>query len=141
MGLKLDVEELRRQFDHFRKGHPELAAGVPGYALPPYAGYLFAAPALAGNGPALTEDAPGRDLAVVASAAQAAAPPAPPVDDGLPEDVLVVFKAGMTMQELEREAITAVLKEVRGNRRRAAELLGIGERTLYRKIKEYGLPL
>jgi len=141
VGLKLDVEDLRRQFDHFRKGHPELTAGVPGYALPPYAGYPFVAPALAGNGPARTEDTPGRDLAVVASAAQAAAPPAPPVDDGLPEDVLVVFKAGMTMQELEREAITAVLKEVRGNRRRAAELLGIGERTLYRKIKEYGLPL
>ena len=26
-----------------------------------------------------------------------------------------------------------------GNRQQAAEILGIGERTLYRKIKEYGL--
>ena len=26
-----------------------------------------------------------------------------------------------------------------GNRKRAAEVLGMGERTLYRKIKEYGL--
>jgi len=26
-----------------------------------------------------------------------------------------------------------------GNREQAAQLLGIGERTLYRKIKEYGL--
>ena len=34
----------------------------------------------------------------------------------------------------------AALKETRGNRRRAADLLGIGERTLYRKIKEYRLP-
>ena len=26
-----------------------------------------------------------------------------------------------------------------GNRKKAAEVMGIGERTLYRKIKEYGL--
>jgi len=38
------------------------------------------------------------------------------------------------------EAIEAALKETRGNRRRAAALLGIGERTLYRKIKEYRMP-
>jgi DNA-binding NtrC family response regulator len=55
-----------------------------------------------------------------------------------PEGV-VVYKPGMTMQDMEREAITAALSEVRGNRRRAAEMLGIGERTLYRKIKEFGL--
>jgi DNA-binding NtrC family response regulator len=34
----------------------------------------------------------------------------------------------------------AALKETRGNRRKAAEQLGIGERTLYRKLKEYGIP-
>ena len=45
------------------------------------------------------------------------------------------------MQQLEKEAITAALKEVSGNRRRAAEMLGMGERTLYRKIKEYDIPL
>ena len=35
--------------------------------------------------------------------------------------------------------IAAALQETGGNRRRAAEKLGIGERTLYRKIKEFGL--
>jgi DNA-binding NtrC family response regulator len=45
----------------------------------------------------------------------------------------------MTMAEVERAAIEGALRETKGNRRRAAELLGIGERTLYRKIKEYGL--
>ena len=44
------------------------------------------------------------------------------------------------MAEVERAVIEAALKETRGNRRRAADLLGIGERTLYRKIKEYRLP-
>ncbi len=41
------------------------------------------------------------------------------------------------MAELERAAIEATLKSVDGNRRRASEKLGIGERTLYRKLKEY----
>ncbi len=40
---------------------------------------------------------------------------------------------------MERRAIEAALAEVRGNRRKAAELLGIGERTLYRKIAKYEL--
>ena len=38
---------------------------------------------------------------------------------------------------MERAAIEASLRDTRGNRRRAAEQLGIGERTLYRKLKEY----
>nr|NIP57555.1 sigma-54-dependent Fis family transcriptional regulator [Gemmatimonadota bacterium]NIP78022.1 sigma-54-dependent Fis family transcriptional regulator [Gemmatimonadota bacterium]NIR77948.1 sigma-54-dependent Fis family transcriptional regulator [Gemmatimonadota bacterium]NIU30335.1 sigma-54-dependent Fis family transcriptional regulator [Gemmatimonadota bacterium]NIV60729.1 sigma-54-dependent Fis family transcriptional regulator [Gemmatimonadota bacterium] len=50
-------------------------------------------------------------------------------------------RPGMSMRDLEREAITAALKEVGGNRREAADILGIGERTLYRKIKEFGIPL
>lgn len=41
--------------------------------------------------------------------------------------------------ELEREAILRTLAAVDGNRRRAAELLGIGERTLYDKLKKYGI--
>jgi DNA-binding NtrC family response regulator len=40
---------------------------------------------------------------------------------------------------LERAAIAEALRMSNGNRRRAAEELGISERTLYRKIKEYGL--
>ncbi len=51
----------------------------------------------------------------------------------------VVYRSGMTMEEVEKAAIGAALREARGNRRRAAEQLGIGERTLYRKIKAYSL--
>jgi len=43
------------------------------------------------------------------------------------------------MADVERAAIAAALKASRGNRRKAAENLGIGERTLYRKLKEYHL--
>ncbi|MGH7592110.1 MAG: sigma 54-interacting transcriptional regulator [Gemmatimonadales bacterium] len=59
------------------------------------------------------------------------------VADAAPEEVL--YRPGMTMAEVERAAIEAALREHRGNRRKAAEILGIGERTLYRKIKAYGL--
>jgi DNA-binding NtrC family response regulator len=54
-------------------------------------------------------------------------------------DQAVIYRSGMTMAEVEKAAIEAALREYRGNRRRAAEVLGIGERTLYRKIKAYHL--
>ena len=44
-----------------------------------------------------------------------------------------------SLKDLERGAIARALEQVNYNRRKAAELLGIGERTLYRKIDEYGL--
>jgi transcriptional regulator with PAS, ATPase and Fis domain len=44
-----------------------------------------------------------------------------------------------SLQELERYAIEQTLKRVGGSRRKAAKLLGITERTLYRKIHEYHL--
>ena len=62
-----------------------------------------------------------------------------PRDESPPPNV-VTIAPGTKMTEVERAVIEAALKETRGNRRRAAELLGIGERTLYRKIKEYRLP-
>jgi len=49
----------------------------------------------------------------------------------------VVYESGMSMADVERAVIEAALAETGGNRRKAAETLGIGERTLYRKLKEY----
>jgi len=46
---------------------------------------------------------------------------------------------GMSLEQAERELIRNTLAQVDGNRVEAASILGIGERTLYRKIKEYGL--
>jgi DNA-binding NtrC family response regulator len=53
----------------------------------------------------------------------------------VPTNVVTILP-GTSMAEIERRAITAALRETRGNRRKAAEMLGIGERTLYRKLKE-----
>jgi two-component system, NtrC family, response regulator HydG len=46
---------------------------------------------------------------------------------------------GKPLEDVERVFITETLAFTGGNREQAAQLLGIGERTLYRKIKEYGL--
>ncbi len=47
--------------------------------------------------------------------------------------------AGTSLNELEKKAIIETLAKTKGNREKAAKILGIGERTLYRKIKEYNL--
>jgi two-component system response regulator HydG len=44
---------------------------------------------------------------------------------------------GRPLEEVERLFIAETLALTGGNREQAAELLGIGERTLYRKIKEF----
>jgi transcriptional regulator with PAS, ATPase and Fis domain len=46
---------------------------------------------------------------------------------------------GMSMQEIERAAIEATLRSVAYDKQKAAKILGIGLRTLYRKLKEFGL--
>ena len=46
---------------------------------------------------------------------------------------------GISLQQAERELIKNTLASVGGTRVEAARVLGIGERTLYRKIKEYDL--
>jgi len=62
-----------------------------------------------------------------------------PLDATGEPDQPVIYKAGMSMSDVERAAIDAALRETHGNRRKAAETLGIGERTLYRKLKEYAI--
>ncbi|MFB3891611.1 MAG: sigma-54-dependent transcriptional regulator [Phycisphaerae bacterium] len=47
--------------------------------------------------------------------------------------------AGISLEDAEKLLIRNTLKMTSGNREQAASILGIGERTLYRKIKEYGI--
>ena len=62
------------------------------------------------------------------------------VRDGKPHvSITSVVKPAMTMDEIQREAIRQALEHADGNRALAAKALNISERTLYRRIEEYGL--
>jgi DNA-binding NtrC family response regulator len=134
--LKLQVEELRRQLAEERLAREHLARATGSALGMPIAvtdGTMAGAAAL-GPGPSL-------------GAGEASLVPPPPRFGGVgieprdqaPPPSVVTIRPGMTMAEIERAAIEAALRETRGNRRKAAELLGIGERTLYRKLREYQL--
>ncbi|MBD5358061.1 MAG: sigma-54-dependent Fis family transcriptional regulator [Bacteroides sp.] len=58
-------------------------------------------------------------------------------DDSDIEDVVAV----PTLEDSERDAVAAALRRNNGNKKKAAEQLNISQRTLYRKIHEYGLDL
>jgi DNA-binding NtrC family response regulator len=53
---------------------------------------------------------------------------------------VIHIEPGMTMEDIEKAAIRQALAASKGNRRKAAEMLAIGERTLYRKLREYNVP-
>jgi DNA-binding NtrC family response regulator len=65
------------------------------------------------------------------------------IEERLPEscaeEPVEIRPPAASIADAERRAIEAALLETGGRRREAARRLGIGERTLYRKIKEYGL--
>jgi len=113
--LKLQVEELRRRMDVERR------APAPGWV-----GDVRAPAAVSASGAGEVESTPGFGL-MRGIEPRDQAPPA----------TVITLGPGMTMAEIERMAIQAVLRDMGGNRRKAADVLGIGERTLYRKLREY----
>jgi DNA-binding NtrC family response regulator len=114
--LKFDVEDLRREFEAYRRRHPELTGAREAGVLE----IPLSEAVRDGESPA------GVEVDRTSTTSEL-------------DDEAIVFRPGMSMEELERAAIEATLKSVGGNRRKASEKLGIGERTLYRKLKEYGL--
>jgi len=135
--LKLQVEELRRQVAEERAAREALARATAGALGTPInvtdatLGAVAATPALGGGqGPAWAMEG-GAAVPFGGGGIEPRDQPAPAV--------AVTIRPGMGMAALERAAIEAALRETRGNRRKAAELLGIGERTLYRKLRDYQL--
>lgn len=62
-----------------------------------------------------------------------------PAGRGAPDPGGMDNLVGISLEAAEKELIRNTLKLTDGNREQAAKQLGIGERTLYRKIKEYAL--
>lgn len=61
-----------------------------------------------------------------------------------PSEIQYKFKGAeeikdYSLDEVERDQIERAIDNFNGNRRKAAKALGIGERTLYRKIKQYDI--
>ncbi|HPF62480.1 MAG TPA: sigma-54 dependent transcriptional regulator [Gemmatimonadales bacterium] len=109
MELRVQVEELRRQLE-------QAQAAVEVIDL--------------GEAPTIGVPIPMPVQPIPAMGAEVEEEPEPPP---------VVWREGMTMADVERATIEAALERLGGNRRRAAQELAIGERTLYRKLKEYGI--
>jgi DNA-binding NtrC family response regulator len=126
LDLRMQIEELRRRIEERPHRVEVIDVGRPGD--------VEGAEVLVGrvSGPQRAASAtlmPSREAVSVYDVG--APPPAP--------GSAVVYEEGMRMADVERAAIAAALRATRGNRRKAAEMLGIGERTLYRKLKEYHL--
>jgi len=131
--LRVDMDELKREFEAYSREKRPMTEIVRRLPVP--------------RGPhpeAMANPTPVADVEdaeVMESALMRPRPPSGDVEIPLAsvQDDTVVFRPGMTMEDLERAAIESALREVNGNRRKAAERLGIGERTLYRKIDRFGL--
>jgi two-component system response regulator HydG len=62
------------------------------------------------------------------------------VKDSREKPEVIPIKIGTPLEEVEREMLIQTLKATKGNKRRAAKLLGINVRTIHRKMEELGEP-
>ena len=137
MEMKVDIADLQREFEAYRLAADPDAPAAP--SLPAAGEIVYDRRSEADAEAAPTEDdaefpaeaLPDLDPGSNAPAELGADP------EGAPRTV--VFEPGLTLEEMERRAIRAALAEVDGNRRLAAQLLGVAERTLYRKVGQLGL--
>ena len=134
--LRMDVDDLRKEFEIYRSPQPGSAASVGTYPIHQGGVEIGVRPAAGVSDESWEVEEP-----IEVAAREGPEDGSLPLDG--PGDALgdgaVVYRSGMTMEDLERAAIAAALVEVRGNRRKAAQMLAIGERTLYRKIKKFGM--
>ena len=65
----------------------------------------------------------------------------PMAEDAIAEEYVELDKEqeSLNLDDLERQMLEKALERNGGNRKKAAQELGISDRTLYRRIKQYGL--
>ncbi len=142
--LRMDMDQLRREFEAYREEVDDrlLDAESASWALPGGSGVEVS---VSSPGPEVGAGGGSQDPEASERTSGGSDDPdsegsgAHAVEGEGDDDGPVVFRPGMTMDDLEAEAIRLMLEHTDGNRRKAAEQLGIGERTLYRKLKRYGI--
>ena len=120
--MRQDVTELKKLVHEIMT--ERAAVGSP--AVTP-AAYYTPAPAVVASVPA-----------AVPSIIHPSVKPAPAMDDDI-QDTEEYVEESLSLDEVEKEMIRKALERHHGKRKSAAKDLNISERTLYRKIKEYGL--
>jgi DNA-binding NtrC family response regulator len=131
--IPLLVERFR---DLFAREHGRPVSGVTGAALSALVNYAW--PGNVRELKNVIEAGAKLDLADLPPAVRGGAPEGGEPSGEEPADRLAAAGlVGKTMAEIEKDAILTALQVSGGNRRRAAEKLDIGLRTLQRKLKEY----
>ena len=120
--MRQDVTELKKLVHEIMT--ERAAVGSP--AVTP-AAYYTPAPAVVASVPA-----------AVPTIIHPSVKPAPAMDDDI-QDTKEYVEESLSLDEVEKEMIRKALERHHGKRKSAAKDLNISERTLYRKIKEYGL--
>lgn len=120
--MRQDVTELKKLVHEIMT--ERAAVGSP--AVTP-AAYYTPAPAVVASVPA-----------AVPTIIHPSVKPAPAMDDDI-QDTEEYIEESLSLDEVEKEMIRKALERHHGKRKSAAKDLNISERTLYRKIKEYGL--
>ena len=120
--MRQDVTELKKLVHEIMT--ERAAVGSP--AVTP-AAYYTPAPAVVASVPA-----------AVPTIIHPSVKPAPAMDDDI-QDTEEYVEESLSLDEVEKEMIRKALERHHGKRKSAAKDLYISERTLYRKIKEYGL--
>ncbi len=136
-GLEGQAEESLDQLiqQRLRAGSRQLYDEIVGsvearliaHALRHTGGDKLAAVKLLGVNPATFRSTAALDLLDLRAAAEAS------------QAIDSLIQPGMTMEDIEKEAIRRALTQTDGRRTEAAQLLGLSVRTLQRKIKEYDL--
>lgn len=88
----------------------------------------------------LYDEADKRSSTELAHAKQPVTLPHPPGEESI-QDTEEIIEESLSLVDKEIELIKKALEKYAGKRKLAADELGISERTLYRKIKEYGIDL
>lgn len=119
--MRRDITELKKQLENLRMSHQEQESRMPYYSG--------------------TQFADAQELPVVQHSVQQSYQIPVAQEHFEPSGSVVdeYVEETMSLDGMEKKAILLALERNKGKRRNAAKELNISERTLYRKIKEYGI--